>query len=810
MLADIRYALRTFAKRPSFAVAAIATLALGIAVNTIAFSLLNSLALRPMPIPGATRVVRLHPVDASGRIGNLISYSDYLDYRSGSAAFEAMAAYIPADLTAGRSSLDRSVVTPRAALGYVVSASYFDLTGVRPALGRVLQAGDDTAGARLAVLSHAFWQSRFGGAAAVVGATLTLNGEPFTIVGVAAPGFAGTEPLVADVWVPAGALTVAVPGSLPLSARDAPAFLVIGRLAPSTSRARAGETMNVVAARLAVANPGPARPAGAAVTPGTFFTLDPGIKPVIAGVMAVVGLVLLIACANVANLILARAASRQREVAVRLALGATRRRIVRQLTVETVMLSLAAGGAALLLAEWTLRILYRIGVTLAPFPWTVALNLEPDVRVFAYTLGLAALGGLVLGLLPALQAASPDIVRALHVDGAAAGGRLRGSRVRHALVVVQVAGSLVLLVAAGLLLRGLQSARALDLGFRTAGVVYAEYDLRAAGYTAARAAAFNAAMAERARTIPGISSVAFTSHVPLHGGVRRLAVRLLDRPAEPPVTTITTTVSPAYFDTLAIRFVAGRGFDADDVRGGVDAVVISDGLARRFWPGEPALGKTLASQDWPAPRTVIGVVRDASNAAIWRDKEMAVYLPAQGSTDPRELRLIVAGNGPAAVRALAAGAAALDPDLRFEATPLEYLLRMWILPSRIAAGAAGTLAMMALALASIGIYGVLTFTVSHRMREIGVRMALGADAGAVVRLVLRDGWRLVSAGLALGAGCALIAAPLLGRFLFGVSAFDPLTMLGVPMVLAMVALGACYLPARRASRLEPLSVLRAD
>jgi predicted permease len=810
MLGDIRYALRTLAKRPSFAIAAIATLALGISVNTIAFSLLNSLVFRPMPVPQAGRVVRLYPVDAAGRRSNLFSYLDYLDYRGASSLFETLAAYVPADLTAGRSSLDRSVAQPRAALGYIVSAGYFDLTGVRPAVGRVLQPEDDRAGTQSVVLSHAFWQVRFGGDRDVVGATITLNGAPFTVVGVAAPGFAGTEPLVADVWIPLSALTLAVPGGL--SNRDGAGLLVLGRLSPGVSRARAAEAMSLAAARLAAAYPGPARPATVSIAPGTFFTLDPGARTVVAGVMGVVGLVLVIACANVANLILAHGVSRQREIAVRLAIGAARGRIIRQLTVEALMLSLAAGGAALLVSEWALRVLYRIGVGLAPFPWTVALNLEPDVRVFVYTLALAAGGGLALGLAPALQASSPDIVCALHTDGALARGRLRGTRLRHGLVVLQVACSLVLLVAAGLLVRGLQSASVLDLGFRTAGVLYGEYDLRGAGYTPARAEAFTAALAERARTVPGLRAAAFTSHVPLHGGVRRVTVRLFDRPAIAPVSTIASTVSPDYFETLGIRIVAGRGFKADDAGGVASTVVISEGLARRFWPGEPAVGKTLAASEWPVPRIVIGVARDASNGAIWRDKEMAVYVPVQRSTDARDLRLIVhtTGDELSAVRALQASAASLDPDLRFEATPLDRLLRMWLLPSRVAAGATGALAVMALLLACVGIYGVLAFTVSHRMREIGIRMALGADPRSVVSLVLRDGWRLVWKGLAAGAVCSLVTAPLLGRLLFDVSAFDPLTMAGVCMLLTAVAACACYLPARRAARLEPLSVLRVD
>ena len=817
MLGDIRYALRTFAKRPSFAIAAIATLALGIAVNTIAFSLLNSLALRPMPVRDAARVVRLRPVDANGRPGNLFSYPDYLDYRHGQRLFETLAAYLPVDLTAGRSNLDRSTTEPRAVLGYLASASYFDLTGVTPSLGRVLQDQDERPGARSAVLGHAFWQSRFNSSAAVVGSTLALNGESFTIVGVASPGFAGTEPLVADVWIPLPAHAVAVPEAPPLLNRDAPALLVVGRLAPGSSRARAADALRVIARRLATMYPaagvdgaiGQSRPLDVQVAPGTFFTLDPGLRPVIAGVMAIVGLVLLVAAANVANLILALAVSRQREIAVRLAIGAARLRIIRQLTVEALLLSGAAGLVAILVAEWSLRVLYSVGISLAPFAWTIALNLEPDIRVFGYTLAIATLGGLVLGLVPAVQASSPEIVRALHGETTIAGARVRGSRLRHALVIVEVAASLVLLMAAGLLLRGLQSARALDLGFTAAGVVYADYDLRAFGYTKARAQAFNGALGDRAASMPGVAAVGFTSHVPLHGGVRRTSVRLLDARGSAALTTIVTTVTPGYFDALRIPIVAGRNFGPDDLQ---SRVIVSDGLARRFWPGEPAVGKALQATDWPVPRTVVGVVRDASNAAIWRDKEMAIYLPAGGTNDPRDLRLIVrtTASVPSAAASLKASAASLDADLRFEAGPLDGLLRLWLLPSRVAAGSAAVLAGMALVLACLGLYGVLSFSVSQRMREIGVRMALGADARRVVLLVVRDGWRLVARGLAAGAACSLIAAPLLGRLLFDVSAFDPLTLVGVPLLLAVVALAACYVPARRASRLEPLTILRVD
>jgi macrolide transport system ATP-binding/permease protein len=810
VLDDIRFALRTFAKQPSFAAAAIATLALGMAVNTLVFSLVNSLVLRPMPVRDASRVVRVYPADETGRTANLFSFADFSDYRAAALSFETLAAYIPADMTAGRSSLDRTASVPRAVLGYIASASYFDVTGVRAAAGRLLQPADDRSRERVAVISDALWRERLNADPYAIGAMLTLNGTPFTIVGVAEPRFAGTEPLVADVWVPISTLNTADPDAPPFERRASAAFLVVGRLARGVARARAADELTVIARRLAASYPGVDRPAAVRVVRGAFFYLDPGLKPVVAGVMAVVGLVLLIACANVANLMLARAAARQREIAVRLAIGAGRARIVRQLIAESLVLSVTAGIAALLLAGWALRALYVIGAGMAPFPWAMALDLTPDIRVFGYTFGLATAGGALLALAPSLQASSPHIVRALHGQANALAGRLRGSTLRHALVVVQIAASVVLLVAAGLLLHGLRSAEALDLGFSARGAVYAEYNLRAAGYGAARAAAFNAAVVETARQIPGVTAAAVTSHVPLHGGVRRAVVRFGTGDTSGAAVTL-VSVSPEYFDVLRVGFVAGRNFSGDDLRGSSSAIVISDGLARRFWPGDIALGKTLTSAKWPLPRTIVGVVRDASAAAIWRDKEMAVYLPAQAS-DAMDVQLIVRTNGDESTvaRELTARAARIDPDLRFQAIPVGELLRLWMLPSRVAAAGAATLAVLALLLASIGLYGVLTFSVGQRLRELGIRMALGANPRAVVTMILRDAWRLVWRGVSIGGVCALAAAPLLGRMLFGVRPVDPLTLAAVAVVLAVVAFAAAYVPARRAARLDPVVVLRVE
>jgi predicted permease len=365
------------------------------------------------------------------------------------------------------------------------------------------------------------------------------------------------------------------------------------------------------------------------------------------------------------------------------------------------------------------------------------------------------------------------------------------------------------LFAAGLLLRALLTAETLDLGFKTSGVVYADYDSRAARYTAARADVFNRALVDAARSLPGVTDVALTTHVPLHGGVRRTSVRLNGVSGAVEQQTIVASVSPDYFSVLQLPFVAGHGFEAAQA---APSVVVSDGLARRFWPGETAIGRSLTIPDSPTPLLVVGVVRDASNGAIWRDKELSLYLPIDARIDPRDLHILVRTTGDPATlrRLLASRAAALAGDLRFTPLPLGELLRIWMLPSRVAGVGVAVLATLALSLACIGLYGVLTFAVGERSRELGIRMALGADRSAVVRLILGDASRLVLTGLGIGAACALPATPILGRLLFGVSPFDPVSLAAAAAFLTVVALAAAYRPARRAARLAPLVVLRME
>ncbi len=803
MIHDLRYAIRTLRRSPLFAASAIVTLGVGIAVNTIIFTLLNSLALRPMPVRDANRVVRLYPIDDRGHRQNLLSYADYLDYRKAASMFDDVTAYIPASVTTqvGPEAEDR--------LAYVVASNYFTLLGFDPSVGRLFGPADERAGdPAIAVISHSLWRSRFASDPAIVGRSIVINHRAFTIVGVGPSRFSGTEPLLPDVWVMTSVQRTVLPPDDLLTNRSAGWLLVVGRLKPTASRSAAATALSATARHLATEYPGRDRPSAVTVVPGTFFTLDPGIWPVIILVLSIVGLVLAIACANVGNLVLARTTGRQREIAVRLAIGATRWRVVRHLMTESVILSLAGGAVGLLLATWILELLYPLGLSYVPTEWgAVVLDLSPDLRVFAYTLCLALAAGLLLGLAPAVQSSSPRIASSLHDDGAMIGLRLRPGRLRSALVVLQVAVCVILLVGAGLLTRGLQHVQSLDVGFRTSDVLFTEYDLRRSGYTAERAREFNSVMTATAASATG-APAALTSHVPLHGGVRRAAAWPEGHAEQ--ITCTTTSVSRTYFETLDIAITRGRTFSVAEDRDGAPVVIISEGLAARFWPHVDPIGLKLDVASVVVPLTVVGVVRDTSTATIWRDKEMSLYLP-HGLADQRDLHVIVRTNGDTSALAslLRQRASAIDPGVHFTATPLDSLLRLWILPSRVAAIAAAILGLVALALASLGLYAVMAYDVSHRTREIGVRLALGAAGRDVVRLILADGVRLVAVGLAIGIGGAAILGRLLRQFLFDVSAVDPLTFVLIPAFLIVVAVAACYVPARRAARIAPLDAMRS-
>jgi putative ABC transport system permease protein len=805
---DFRYALRTLAASPAFALAAVGTLAIGIALNTITFTLVNVLTLRPMPVRDAARVVRFHPVNGQGRRENLFAFRDYLDYRAQSTVIEALAAYRPFDVTIGEAE-------PRQALAYAVSDNFFSALGIELSLGRAIGASDHQGrdASPVAIISYDHWVRRLNADPKVVGSTIRVNGLELTIIGVGSRRFMGTEPLLPDVWIPLTLQRIISPQTDLLADDSATWLLCVGRLRPGVSEAIAAQALSSVAGRLATERPGKNRPIGIAIAPGTFFPLNGDEKWLIAVVMTIVGLVLLIAAANITNLVIARLASRQRELAIRLAVGANRWRIVRQLMIESALVAFAASAVGLLLASWTMRVLYPIGLSLLPFGWGVILDVAPDVRVLAYTILLGFAAALAFGLVPAMQASSTVVSAALHDEGTMLGVGLRRSRVRNGLVVVQIALSLMLLITAGLLVRGLQHARALDLGFRADGVAYADYDLVRHDYTPVRAIEFQNRILARVARLSGVSSVALTSRVPLTGGVRRTAVDLegtADAGGESVWSTY-TFVTPSYFDTLGIPIVAGRNFTRAETTAGVPVALISETLAHRFWPREEAIGQKLKT-DAVGVVTVIGIARDASDVALWREKELSLYLPPQTGADYLKLRMLVhtTGSLPLVMNELRAEARAADADVRVAVTPLAAELRLWILPSKVAAIAAGIVGFLGALLASLGLYGVLAFVVGRRTHEFGIRLALGAEAADVLQLVLREATKLVATGVALGLLGSVGSSRLLRSALFGVNPVDPLTFVAVPLLLAAVALGAAYMPARRATKIDPLAALRTE
>jgi predicted permease len=817
MLNDLKYATRSLRGAPAFTLVAAATLALGIAVNTIAFTLLNSLALRPMPVRDAGRIVRLYPVDANGRRRNLVSYPDYQSYRDQLTSFDALVAYIPEEVTLAFGGADGE---PQPGLAYAVSANHFPTLGIEPPLGRGFTAAEERSPSlgRVAVVSHALWERRYSSATDIAGKTIVVNGRPFTIVGVGPRRFVGTEPLAPDVWLPLSAQPI-LRGHDALNDRNEAWLLVLGRLRAGAPRGSAEQEVSVVAARLSASFPAADRATRATIAPGAFFPLEREVAPIIALVMAMIGLVLIIACANIANLSLARAAAMRKQVAVRLALGAGRWRIMRYQITESAIVALLGGAAALLVSAWTLRLLYPIGMSLLPQSWaSVVLDLTPDVRVFLYTLLLSLAAAVTFGLAPALHASSPQIASALREDGTMLGTRVTRSTIRDGLVILQIAVCLMLLAAAALTARAMQRTHALDLGFRTSGVVYTRADLRRYGYTPAAAADFYRRLGDRAQALPGVTAAAWTTHVPLTGGVRRAPVR----PEGHDLDTVTnyTEVSPGYFEALGVPMLEGRAFTTEESVGGVPVAIISDALARRFWPNAPGssgeresvLGRRITTPRAAYPLTIVGVAKDAANTSLWREKEVSVYVPADPMKGSVPMELLVRSSGDIGLVAaqLREAARAVDANVLVEVRPLSEIHRFWAVPARAAAIAAAVLGALALVLSAIGIYGVTTNSVSQRTREIGIRIALGAGSGDVVRLVMTGGAKLVTVGIAFGLVGALTTTRFLKALMDIIDPLDPVAFAAATAFLALVAFAACYLPVRRAASVDPIAVLRRD
>ncbi|HYJ78067.1 MAG TPA: ABC transporter permease [Longimicrobiaceae bacterium] len=797
LLQDIRYAARTLLRTPGFAVAAILTLALGIGVNTAVFSLANAFLLRPVDARDPGSMARVYQNRWSP-----LSWQAFDHVRQHSRTFAGIFAERNAVLALNTPQGNEKVQAE------LVSGDFFTTLGTSAAHGRLLTRADDAApGANpVVVLSHRWWRSRFAGDPAVVGRTLSLNGRPYTVVGVVREGFGGARGpgFSPYVWLPMAEME-------PLTGvrrEEAGSVYVTGRLRPGVDVRQADADAGVMAAALTRLDPAQGEPLRLRVerARGVQAELRGRVTGLVGGLMVVTLLVLLIACTNVANLLLARATARRREIGIRLAIGASRGRLVRQLLTESLLLSLAGGVLAVLATTW----LVSVATSLIPADAAVDIDVSPDLRVLLFALGVAVFAGVVFGLAPALRASAPDLVTSLKEGSGAA----RRSRLRSTLVGAQVALCMVLLACAGLFLRSLGNARRIDPGFDPAPILNLPIDLRLGRYDEQTGAEYYRRLIQTVREVPGVQSASLQRVMPLQGDNMETRFVLQGEGDDAARrSTNLNVIAPDFFRTLAIPVLRGRELaDADGVDAPAVAVVNETFVRRNFADGQ-GVGKQVSMEGPQGPwATIVGVVRDAKYVTLGEDPRAMLYLPlAQSYGDEMVLHVRTAGDPAALARPVAAAAQALDPALPLaEPGTMRDQLRVALLPARIGAWVLGAFGTLALLLAAVGIYGVISYAVSQRTREIGIRAALGAGRAAIVRLVLADSFRVVAVGLAVGLALALLAGRAASTWLYGVSPADPAVLLGTPLVLAAVALLASWVPARRAARADPMLALRAE
>ena len=798
---DARYALRLLVRHPTFAGIAIATLALGIGVNTAAFTFFDAFVLRPLPIRDPESLVKLIAIDRSGRSTNNFSIPEYRDLRDRNDVFSGLIAFnqLPVslgDAVAGRAATEYNIIPPgyQFAFGLTVSGNYFTALGGRPMLGRLLMPEDDvTPGAHaVVVLSEGFWRRQFGSEPALVGRSIRFNGRPYQVIGIAAPEFVGTQPNVPDFWVP-----LAMRGQLQgdsgdelYSDRRERSVGVYGRLKSQVSRAQAAAAMNVLASSLAN---GEDPTVGIRVADAsTFVSLD-DFMPLILPMSLAVGLVLVIACTNVANLLLGRAAARQREIEIRLAVGSSYRRLVRQLITESLVLGVLGGAAGLAASQWAIAFAYPAVLSQVPLPsgykdaFTVDLN--PDWRILAFAVAVSIAAGVLFGLAPAVNSAKASVAAAR-------------SRFRDSLVVSQVAICLVLLVASSLLLRSMWFVEALAPGFQTAHLYATSPGVTSESHSPVERSV-TARFVSRLGELREIGSVSVCENQPLSGmspqtGVDGTALRVAYN-----------RVGSRYFRTLGISVIQGRDFSEAEAQANAPVAVVSEATASRLWPGEEPVGKTIRLGEDGMTRQVIGVVTNARAGILWRPEDAYVYLPIGAKSAYAIFRAPSWSPSVAATR-LQDEAAHIHPRLRAPVRAIEDSLEFAYAPFRFLAAAAGLIAALTLLLASVGLYGVVSLMVSQRTREIGIRMALGAMSRDVMRAVFRSSLRLVAVGVVIGLGGGLAFAKLLAVALIGIKPFDLVAFASTSGLMVLVAALATWVPARRAAEVDPIITLRHE
>jgi predicted permease len=801
MSSVLRYAVRQLLKSPGFTLVALVGLALGIGANVVLFSVVNSVLLRPLPYHEPDRLVRLASTDQeSNQIRVEFSFTRFLEVQRRQDVFSDLALSIGNVFTlTGRGDPERVV-------GLHASAALLPTLGLQPIVGRNFSPDDDRRGGpRVVLIGQQMWQQRFNGDAAVLGQALVLDGAPYTIVGVL-PEAATAFPLDhRQIWVPR-------PADVPIAQSQLEGgsyfFKAIARLRPGVSLEEARSAMNVIAAGYRAAHPGNLdAPSSIELMP----LLDDVVGTQRASYLLLFGAVacvLLIACANIANLLLARFVGRRREVAARLALGASRGDVVRQLVSESLLLAVLGGGAGLLLAEWALRTLVAFGADLIPRVTEISI----DPLALSFTLIATLMTGLLIGVLPAMQASRVNVLEALKAAGPGSVGS--GRHLRSGLLVVEVSLSLVLLIAAGLLLTSFARLQRVDPGFEPEGVFTAQISLPRQ-YAAAQRSAFYEQFYQRLATLPGASSAALSNLVPLTGGQTPTVVAVAGRPIPPLGERATATrhlVSPLYFNTLGIPLRAGRDFDERDNARVPEVVIINETFARRLFPGEDPIGRTLITGIAQRPAQVVGVVADIRGEFLNAPPEPEYFLPLLQRPEAPTNALVRSSLPPAAVARLVREALrTIDPDLPLQQPDaLTTRIAQTVANRKLALTLLAAFAALALVLASLGVYSVMAHLVAFRTSEIGLRMALGASQGTVMRMVLGHGRRLTLVGIALGITGALVVSRLMQQALFEVDPAEPLVYIALSITLLLVAEAASFVPARRATRIDPVIALRTE
>lgn len=822
LIRDLRYGIRGLLKSPGFTTVAVLTIALGIGVNSTIFSLVNAVLLKPFPVERSEELVDVYGHQATSSTHDSNSYPDFLDYKARTETLSGMMAYTNffANLSIEGSS--------ELVIGEIVSQDYFGVLGVRPALGRSFSPDEFQApgSGPVAVLSHGFWQTRFGGDPDILGRTFRMNGILYTAVGVAPGSFGGMFPAVTpQMWIPLSMVdeveplgnqrvSGSGPGATRLERRGMHFLWVRGRRKPGVEVEAVRAELEGIAAQLSAQYPETNEFERVTVLRTNDVAINPDFDKTVAPagmvLLGAVGLVLLVACANLANMLLARAAGRRREFAVRVAVGAGRGRLVRQMLTESLTLALAGGVLGLLLATWLADLVAGFQ---PPLPIDLALDIAPDWRVLAFTLAVAALTGMLFGLMPALRASRPDLVPALK---ASSGGEYQGRRkveLRDALVVVQVAVSVVLLVAGSLMVRSLGAAGRVDFGYDLSRIAYLGLAMEMNGYDAEEAGAFYPTGMLRLEAVPEVEAVGLTSRVPLSLNNNGFGVFIEGHQSSASDRAYEidgASIDEGYFAALELKILEGRGILADDRDEERRVAVVTETMATRYWPGESAIGREFRLSWDGTPYQIVGIVEDYKVDTPGEAPKPYIHIPLPRDGVYSNYLIRTATPAGALVPALERELRALDPDLVFFGTgTLQELADVRLFPIRAGAWLIGVFGALALILAAVGLYGVIGYSVSRRVREIGIRKALGAESRSVVAMVFRRGMLMVAVGFAVGSVLAGFAAQVLSSVLF-VGAFD-IPSFGVTLAALLgVAAVANFIPAHRASRVDPAIALRSE